>query len=218
MDNGQDIRLYQAWREFVTSGIIDAGVVRPVIAESWKRCRARGINPYRLRTSDQLTPDDLRERLERKRLLISTARPYIRELQGFFRGTGFLTALCDEEGYLLHLEGDADMLHYAAVLGDTPGAYWGEERIGTGAISTCLVTGEPIQVVGAEHWFADHQSWACSGAPIRDAGAGTTGALGISGPFTACHKHTLGMAIMAAKSVELGLRWQEQHPDLEPLA
>lgn len=218
MDNGQDIRLYQAWREFVNTGIIDAGVVRPVIAESWKRCRARGINPYKLRTSDQLSPQDLAERLACKSALIAIARPYIRELQGFFRGTGFLTALCDEQGYLLYLEGDEDMLHYAAVLGDTPGAYWGEERIGTGAISTCLVTGEPLQVIGAEHWFADHQSWACSGAPIRDPDGNITGALGVSGPFTACHKHTLGMAVLAAKSIELCLRWQEQHPDLTPPA
>lgn len=217
MDNGQDIRLYQAWREFVSTGVIDAGIVRPVIAESWKRCRARGINPYKLRVSDQLTPEDLAERLERKRLLIATSRPFVRELQGFLRGIGFLTALCDEQGYLLYLEGDADMLHYAAVLGDTPGAYWGEERIGTGAISTSLIVGAPLQVIGSEHWFADHQTWACSGAPIRDPGGQIVGALGISGPFTACHKHTLGMVVMAAKSIELGLRWQEQHPDLAPL-
>lgn len=216
MTNGQDIRLYQAWREFVSSGQLDLTVVRPVIAESWKRCRARGINPYKLRTSDQLSPENLAERLERKRVLISTSRPCVRELQGFLRGTGFLTALCDEQGYLLHLEGDEDMLHYAAVLGDTPGAYWGEERIGTGAISTCLVSRQPLQVIGAEHWFADHQSWACSGVPIHDPAGEITGALGISGPFTACHKHTLGMAVLAAKSVERALRWQDQHPDLMP--
>lgn len=217
MDSGQDIRLYQAWKEFVRTGSIDSGVVRPVIAASWKRCRARGINPYNLRTADVLSPLDLALRLERKRTLIAIAQPYIREMQFFLRGTGFLTALCDEEAYLLGLYGDENIMRYAEELGDTPGAYWGEERIGTGAIGTGLVINEPIQVVGAEHWFADHQSWACSGAPIHDPGGRITGALAISGPFTSCHEHTLGMVVLAVKAIEVCLRLQDEHPDLEPV-
>lgn len=217
MDGGQDIRLYQAWKEFVRTGAIDSGVVRPVIAESWKRCRARGISPYNLRTADILPRTELEVRLERNRTLITTALPYIREMRYFLRGTGFLTALCDEEAYLLGIYGDDEIMHYAEALGDTPGAYWGEERIGTGAISTCLVINDAIQVVGAEHWFADHQSWACSGAPIHDSNGRITGALAISGPFTACHEHTLGMVVLAVKAIEVCLRWQDHHPDLEPL-
>ncbi|MEW6724850.1 MAG: GAF domain-containing protein [Bacillota bacterium] len=205
MDEGAHIRLYQAWKQFVDTGLLDRQVVRPVVAESWMRCRARGINPYRLRREDRLTGGELDQLFSQNRALIELSRPFIGELNSFLQGTGFLTALCDADGYLLALVGDEDILHYAAVLGDQPGAYWGEERVGTGAISTCLITGEPLQVVGPEHYFADHHTWACSGSPIR--GSGTIiGALAVSGPLSAAHQHTLGMTILAAKAIETAWR------------
>ena len=39
-------RLAEAWRTFVTTGVVDEDAVRPEIARSWRRCRAAGVNPW----------------------------------------------------------------------------------------------------------------------------------------------------------------------------
>lgn len=36
----------EAWRRFITTGVIDEEVVRPEVARSWKRCKAAGVNPW----------------------------------------------------------------------------------------------------------------------------------------------------------------------------
>ncbi len=39
-------QLKHVWKKFTEEGIIETNIVRPVIADSWKRCRAGELDSY----------------------------------------------------------------------------------------------------------------------------------------------------------------------------
>ncbi|MCW2572662.1 MAG: transcriptional regulator, partial [Frankiales bacterium] len=49
-----------------------------------------------------------------------------------------------------------------------PGFEYAEGGVGTNGVGTVLGSGQPIQIVGPEHFHEHLQPFACSGAPVRD--------------------------------------------------
>ncbi|MEW6546221.1 MAG: sigma 54-interacting transcriptional regulator [Bacillota bacterium] len=198
-------RLRSAWEEFVRTGRVDRQVVRPVIADSWARCRQHGLDPWRVERV-AITGRELDGRLARRRAMIEAARPFMRSLHELVAGSGFVVCLCDEEGYLLELVGDADAEGEAEKIWLVPGVRWSEAVMGTSGIGVSLVTGSPIQVCGAEHYWVGCHSWTCSSAAVHDPDGRLIGVLTMSGDYRRVHPHTLGMVVAAAQAIENQLR------------
>ena len=194
------------WYQFVHSGEIGADV-RPEIAQAWERCRAAGISPY-LTATDKLTGEQLNKVLQRDKLLIEVAKPLIRHLHQFLAGAGFIVALCNRDGIMLHTEGDEDAL--AATHGNmVPGADWSEDGIGASSVGTTLYLDRPTQFWGFEHYCRMSQHWAGSGAPIHDPDGTLIGCLNISGSVEQSHIHTLGMVVITAQAISSQIKLEE---------
>lgn len=198
-------KLRAAWEEFVRTGGVDRQVIRPVIADSWLRCRHRGLDPWGVERV-VASEDQLEARLARRRVMIEAARPFMHSLHQLVAGSGFVVCLCDEEGYLLELVGDEDAEGEAEKIWLVPGVKWSEDVMGTSGIGVSLVTGSPIQVCGAEHYWVGCHSWTCSSAPVRDPDGRLIGVLTMSGDHRRVHPHTLGMVVAAAQAIENQLR------------
>src|ERR1039458_8831974 len=77
-----------AWYEYVENDRLDIDLVRSEVASSWQRCRNLHIDPFR-EPESCVRSLELRERLDRKHNLVKIARPFMDNLYGFVKGSGF---------------------------------------------------------------------------------------------------------------------------------
>lgn len=195
-----------AWKQMVVKGLTPTHPIRPEILYSWQRCRKMGLNPYRPKKPPTLDTTELSRRLDANSLFIETAKPLMDMVELSTRGTRFITALADHDGYVMALSGDLEALEMARKNYYLPGCNRSEATAGTNAIALALIEDKPFQLVGAEHYNYYHHPWTCSSAPIHDADGKLLGAFTLSGPSRGLHKHTLAIVVSAAKTIEGQLR------------
>ncbi|MGE5389471.1 MAG: sigma-54-dependent Fis family transcriptional regulator [Deltaproteobacteria bacterium] len=210
--NSQD--LAKAWEQFVETGFLDAGKVPVTIGESWQRCREAGVDPYTGGVCPLMQGPELEDLLAQKENLISITRPFMENLYNFVAGSGFMVILSDERGRILEALGDEDINAKSREINLVPGGTWLERETGTNGIGTALVVKRPVQISGPEHYCQKIHAWTCSAAPISDDSGNIIGALQMSGPSEASHKHTLGMVVAAVKAIEEQLRVQQKNREL----
>ena len=176
--------------------------IRPVILESWKRAKKQKVPPMEVK-DEKLEPDALLRVRARKHELISVAHPYLQNLYSYVKGSNFIIALTDEKGNVIDLIGNDAMIQARAKKsGLTLGCNRSEKYAGTNGIGTCLVTGQPIQIWGCEHYIKPHHSYVCSAAPIKNEYGTIRGCVDLIGPMEAISPHTLGMVCAAVDGIQ----------------
>ncbi|MEW6661436.1 MAG: sigma-54-dependent Fis family transcriptional regulator [Bacillota bacterium] len=201
-------QLLHAWHCFIEQRKITSAHVRPVILASWERCAMLKVNPYQPQLK-KLPPAVLAATIVRHQNLILTAKPFMESLFRLVAGSGFVVTLCDAQGNLLELLGDAEVLNEADNINLVPGVNWAEAYMGTTAIGVALETGQPVQVCSVEHYCKPCHDWTCSAAPIRAPQGDQIAILNMSGHFLKVHPHTLGMVVAAAQAIEHQLKNQQ---------
>lgn len=202
-------------REQVRHGdMSNARTVRPEILESWLRSKSYGI-PAEGADKSILPKEAVDLRIRGRSSLCKIAIPYVDSMYQFTKGTDFMILLTDEEGVVLYLRGDPGIIKQARANGLVVGCNRNESRLGTNGIGTPLVTEEPIQVFGEEHYYPLHYDWVCSGAPIFYPNGSVAGVFCITGTVERSSTHTLGMAVTAADAVYHQLTMQQTYRELE---
>jgi PAS domain S-box-containing protein len=198
------------WKRFINSHPMENPLIIPdVIIESWRRCREYHVNPYTTRVNRVLEQKALQELLERNDSLIEISRPFMQNLYGFVRGSGFVVALFDDRGYMLEVLGDVDVVERVKKGNFIQGACWSEEEAGTNGCGTVLKMGRPVQVFATEHYCINSHKWTCSGAPIHDPDGDLIGVIDMTGPYLNANPHTLGMVAAAAYAIENDMRMRK---------
>lgn len=87
----------EAWNRYIANDVLDIHKLRPEVAHSWQRCRGLKVDPYTLSNHD-IDGAHLRDRLQSSQHLIKIARPFIHNLYGFVKGSGFQVVLADKDG------------------------------------------------------------------------------------------------------------------------
>jgi sigma-54 dependent transcriptional regulator, acetoin dehydrogenase operon transcriptional activator AcoR len=179
----------------------DQRAIAEAIARSWRRCMVKGVDEQAPAEDQIITAQELAQRLEKNRLLLTHAEPEMLTLSEQIAHTRSLVILTDSEGVILRTRGEGveENQVRASLL---PGASWSEEHRGTNAIGTALVERLPISVQGAEHFMAYHHSLSCSAVPIFAANNHLVATLDVSNDFNAPQQHTLALVKMAAQMVE----------------
>lgn len=185
------------------------------IERSHQRSIRFGVDYNRIYSTKILQGDELQKKLEQNSDLIVTTEPFMNQLYNFVKGSCFFAILTDEEGCILNLIGDEDVLEVAFNLEMIPGAYMNEEHIGTNAMGTALAEGTPVQVSGEEHFIKAYHRWTCSAAPIRNAEGVIIGTLDLTGYSHLVHSHTLGMVVAAVHAIEQMLRIRKTNMKLQ---
>ena len=194
--------LGSARRTFFEQGGAPVGQVPATILESWRRCQRLGLESETHPPVEPVTAAQLREMRERHEKLWRFARAELELLSSDATSTGSIVILTDDNGWILDAEGNPKFLDKAGRVALMPGACWSETQVGTNAIGTAIVEGKPVEVRGAEHYFAPHKILSCSSAPIFDPFGQLVGVLDISGESSVHHMHALGLARLAVANIE----------------
>ena len=192
-----------ARRRLLEAGQAPADLIGSVLADSWQRSLAAGLDPLAVVAElPHATSAELARARDRQRELIDHALPALAYLHAQTRDTGSVILLANAEGMLLQACGDAEFLDRAARVHLAPGASWHEAHRGTNAVGTALAMRGPSVVTGGEHYLDCNGFLTCAAAPISDSRGELLGVLDISGDHRSCHPHTFGLVRAAAQMVE----------------
>lgn len=95
-----------SWKAFIDTGKVGSKAVRRVIYQSWRRCMQDSVDPYDTGVHENLQGKKLQRAMHERERLIGVARPFMADLYEIVKGTGFVVALTNENGYILELFSD----------------------------------------------------------------------------------------------------------------
>lgn len=179
--------------------------LKKIIAESWERCRAYGIDMDMRAAEKCVSKTQMNLILSENRTFLEKATPIMDNLYNFVKDSGFMVTLSDRSGVLLRVVGDEKILQTAQSIHFDPGYYWSEDTVGTNAISIAMDYRAPVQVFADEHYCKFTQQWTCSAAPVFHKDQ-IIGVLNMSAHYSNVQGHTLGMAAAAANAIEALLK------------
>lgn len=206
--------VHEKWQQYIAEDVPmseNDPDIRSFIYDSWKRSKSHCISPFKVKDKI-LSNDELFRRHQESEVLIRAAHSYIQHLYTFIKGTNFVLALADAEGYVLDLAGDDSMIQIRTrESGLIIGCCRSEQYAGTNGIGTSLLMDEPIQIFGSEHYIRPHHDYVCSAAPIHDPRGNIIGCLDVVGPMGLPHNHTLAMVSASADGIEKELKMVEAY-------
>ncbi|BBY65158.1 GAF domain-containing protein [Mycolicibacterium helvum] len=198
--------LLRAVHELFVAGEVDASYLessslRPIVAKSWQRSLAKGVDPD---AAAQASP--VGEELARLREAhpLAPALPVIRRLLvDDAAGSGVVVAVTGADGTLLWVEGDRNARRRAEAMNFMPGADWSERGAGTNAPGTALAVDAELQIHGSEHFSRMVQPWSCTAVPVHDPTTGALlGALDLTGGSRVATPQALALVRATVVAVE----------------
>ena len=194
----------EIWAQYVFEDKMSPEV-RPPIAESWRKCKAAGVNPAG-GEGRHIDEHILASARKENKLFLDIAVPIMHEMFDLIRQTQFLIVLTDRAGYLLEILGPPEMIARCTDMRFVPGAMWSNLEVGTNAISVALDYDMAIQMVGPEHYCTSHHTWTCSACPIHGPDGDVLGCINLSGDYKDVNPHTLAVVQEAARNIEEQIR------------
>ena len=193
--------------ELFVAGEVDVAeleptTVRPVVAKSWQRSLAKGVDP----DFDRARPAAVAAGIAKLRDShpLAPALPVIRRLLvDDAVDAGVVVAVTSADGMLLWVEGDPKARRKAEQMNFVPGADWSERSAGTNAPGTALALDRELQIRGSEHFSRVVQPWSCTATPLHDPDTGALlGAIDLTGGAQAASAQTLALVRATALAVE----------------
>lgn len=176
------------------------------IQRSWQRCLHQGLHRQQSAELDLLPQGELSARQEEHRTLITCFQRFVLPLFAqLLAGRPCRLLLCDGEGAILAASGDDGFARHAERIFLRSGARWGEASKGTNAIGTALAEQSEVQVLGAEHFFAQHSFLSCSACPLLGPDGQLLGVLDISTDAAHHDGDMLGTVRLLAMTLENAL-------------
>ncbi|MEI2826316.1 MAG: GAF domain-containing protein [Dermatophilaceae bacterium] len=176
--------------------------VRAVVAESWVRSSAAGVDPDRHLAPVVLDGSDLTD--YRSAHPLSAVFPLLYDVLGRAAvDCDCVMAVGDADGKLLWVSGSREVMRKAERIHFVEGSVWDEDNAGTNAPGMALHLDAPSQVHSTEHYNRLIAKWSCSAAPIHDPQTGAIlGLVDITGGPDVGTPQTLAMVRAAARMAE----------------
>lgn len=174
-----------------------------IIQDSWRRCRAYGLDHQSTPSFDQLPADGVSQLLESQHSLVQTTHqevlPYY---ENILSNSNCLIMLADNQGQVLTSWGTQRFIDPKLARGFSAGASWMERSSGTNAIGTALACAQAVHIEHDEHFLKANRFMTGSAAPIFDAQREIIAVLDVSSDSYLPPSHTLGMVKMMSQTVE----------------
>jgi hypothetical protein len=215
-DLGRHARMLARVHDALLSGDRPPADPRRLVARSWRRVRAQGVDPDLGEPPGPVSPEEVEQR--RARSPLQRVLPELRAaLTSVAEDARHIMVVTDADGVLLWREGSTPVRRRADALGFTEGANWTERVVGSNAIGTALAEGAPVQMFAAEHFVRSHHVWTCTACPVHDPRTGDLlGVVDVSGPAETVHPTTVALVGTAVKLAEASL-WRQHESRLEAL-
>lgn len=194
------------WYNFVNKGQ-KANHVRQEILKSWEKSKEFKIDPFSGRSHIFLSEEALNNKLENNQKLISIIEPYMNKIYETISNLGYLVFLTDQQGNLIYIIGDNDVLYnFDTNLNFRIGASWSEEAVGTTAVSMVMSQETSIPFMAEEKYCLELKKKACSAVPIRNIDNKMVAILGVAANFPKPNEQIFGMLLASQMAVENQLR------------
>jgi len=200
-------KVRQAREGLLERGAVPVGV-RGMVAESWLRSAAAGVNADSSAPPVTLAADLLAD--YRAEHPLAGVFPLLYDVAGrAAEDCDSVLAVADERGQLLWVRGRPAVLRRAEAIGFVEGAQWDERHAGTNAPGTALCLDAPVTIKSAEHFVRPVQRWSCAAAPVHDPGSDAIlGVIDITGGRAIDSPQTIAMVRAAARMAESELARQ----------
>jgi hypothetical protein len=216
IDIARHARMLARVHDALLSGDRPPATPRRLVARSWQRVRAQGVDPDQGSSPGPVGADEV----ERRRTTSPLQRvlPELRAaLTSVADDARHIMVVTDADGVLLWREGASQVRRNADGLGFTEGANWSEGAVGSNAIGVALAEAAPVQMFAAEHFVRSHHTWTCTACPVHDPRTGELlGTVDVSGPAHTVHPTTVALVSTAVKLAEASL-WRQHEIRLETL-
>ena len=181
---------------------LESTPLRPVVAASWRRSLATGVNPD-IGAAQAASAAVALEEMRAAHPLAS-ALPVIRRLLiDDASDAGVVVAVTGADGTLLWVEGDRGACRKAAAMNFVPGADWSERGAGTNAPGSALAIDTELQIRGSEHFSRIVQPWSCTATPVHDPISGALiGAIDLTGGTDVASPQTLALIRATGVAIE----------------
>ncbi|WP_227997142.1 GAF domain-containing protein [Nocardia australiensis] len=181
-----------------------AGLLRPLVLESWLRSVRGGIDPMDVLDGRGLRGADLQR--YRDAHPIAALMPLIDKLlvQDTAR-TGLIVVVADQFGRVLSVHGNSDQVEAAAEIGLRPGDDLSERRIGTNAVGLVVRTGRAVWIHGPEHFLHRMHQVTGAAAPVHDPDGRLVGVLMIAGGVRVAKPEILALVKATSTAAEMDL-------------
>lgn len=173
-----------------------------IVKISHKRCQDYGVQKEMSCSSKILNKEDLNTVLKNNKELIEVSIQYINMINSALNEEDFIVILTDNEGCILYIDGDAQILGEFSKVNFVVGAYMDERSAGTNAMGTAIKEDKPIQITAKEHYIETFHILTCSAAPIHDCNGNIIGSLNLTSTYDKKHPHTLGLVVVGVKAIE----------------
>lgn len=155
-------KLAQYYQRFIEEGVLDPNV-HPWVAESWKRCLARGLAHEKMSPLVQLSREELALRRKRHEPALNFMDGVYEQCREHLNMHNLSMLLIDEESYVLK---NYALPFFQKTLDDVQGARVSERDIGTSSISVAKEHKVPFLLFGPEMWIKECQTGDACSAPV----------------------------------------------------
>ena len=201
-------KVMTAWESFLNGGEEqEYANVRPLVQDSWERCKSFGIDAHGTGAPLRNDQDYLHQLHEDNYDLLTAAAGSLAMLKHLLDNASAMIILTDRDGVILESFGDTKTVEAGRDIHLEVGGGWNENTVGTNGIGTALSTGKPVLIHAAEHYCQDVKAWTCAAAPIFEPFDGSVvGVVDLSGPTEIFQRHNMTVPVIAARQIEQILR------------
>ena len=156
------LRVAAARADFLEYGGSGAAGVSDVVAASWERSQAAGVDVSH--PNSAFAGD-----VDAASLLIRSARPVLQQLEADTADMPLVIALTDNKARVVQrIDSSAAVARLLDRVDLAPGFDYSESTMGTNGIGTVFEAGQPISVVGPEHFSENLHLFALVVPPFLD--------------------------------------------------
>lgn len=207
----EGVRVAAIWEDFVCGGNDKLDGLRPIVRESWLRCRRTGVDQWKKNAPVALSPVQVLATAKELPWFPPAAR-VASVLAEAIKGTVASVTLADAQArVILQLYGTAKAREELERINGVEGSQWIEAEVGADALPTALFLDKPLQISWYEHYLQVVHNWAGSAAPIHESFTGKIlGAVSVYGYLGALDPgKSLAIVEQAANLIERELALEE---------
>lgn len=183
---------------------------RPVILESWERCRTNRVDRDSTFVPLRMVPqEELERRLRISKGLLAASIPHLTWLGEALGNVPHAVYLIDREGIVLSSGGNSSEI--PQIFGLLPGSDASERTIGTNGAGTALVINQPVTVIGNEHFWRRFCGHITIGAAVCSNGNEVLGAIGLVAGISDGMQHLASLVTHSTRLINRELVYREEH-------
>lgn len=164
--------------------------------------------------SRSLSKEEFIKTQQKYKHALSIVKEFMQKLISFLSGTPTYILTTDSKGYVLDSYGDESIQQMTTSLGIKEGVQFHEQEAGTNSITLAIEHGEPVHLIGDDHYHHCFEDVACYSAPFSVADGELSGTISLMTTKEHASEFHMGLLSSAVDSIEREIHTQKENQEL----